>query len=159
MNNYLDLKRFASVKAWLLGRRWHRVGGSESRDSAGRLRGHGPVRSTCFIWKNDQNQDETPHYQILTIDTEARCTQSVWNSEGDLKNAMTCIILHIWYINQTSLNCRRMLGFDQKLRETKDTVMGEVHKMKMTIMMILMMMMIMIIVIMITILWLLWWWQ
>lgn len=45
-----------------------------------------------------------------------------------------------------------MLGFDQKLRETKDTVMGEVHKMKMTIMMILMMMMIMIIVIMITIL-------
>ena len=51
-------------------------------------------------------------------------------------------------------NCRRMLGFDQKLRETKDTVMGEVHKMKMTIMMILMMMiiMIMIIVIMITIL-------
>ena len=54
--------------------------------------------------------------------------------------------------NLTSLNCRRMLGFDQKLRETKDTVMGEVHKMKMTIMMILMMMMIMIIVIMITIL-------
>ena len=47
-----------------------------------------------------------------------------------------------------------MLGFDQKLRETKDTVMGEVHKRKMTIMMILMMMiiMIMIIVIMITIL-------
>ena len=45
-----------------------------------------------------------------------------------------------------------MLGFDQKLRETKDTVMGEVHKMKMTMMMILMMMMIMIIVIMITIL-------
>ena len=40
-----------------------------------------------------------------------------------------------------------MLGFDQKLRETKDTVMGEVDKRKMTIMMILMMMIIMIIVI------------
>ena len=40
-----------------------------------------------------------------------------------------------------------MLGCDQKLRETKDTVMGEVHKRKMTIMMILMMMIIMIIVI------------
>ena len=51
------------------------------------------------------------------------------------------------YINLTSLNCRRMLGFDQKLRETKDTVMGEVDKRKMTIMMILMMMIIMIIVI------------
>ena len=45
-----------------------------------------------------------------------------------------------------------MLGFDQKLRETKDTVMGEVDKRKMTIMMILMMTMIIIIVIMITIL-------
>ena len=40
-----------------------------------------------------------------------------------------------------------MLGFDQKLRETKDTVMGEVRKRKMTIMMILMMMIVMIIVI------------
>ena len=49
--------------------------------------------------------------------------------------------------NLTSLNCRRMLGFDQKLRETKDTVMGEVNIRKMTMMMILMMMIIMIIVI------------
>ena len=54
--------------------------------------------------------------------------------------------------NLTSLNCRRMLGFDQKLRETKDTVMGEVNKRKMTMMMILMMMIIVINVIVITIL-------
>ena len=54
-------------------------------------------------------------------------------------------IAHV--IHQFNFFFRRMLGFDQKLRETKDTVMGEVRKRKMTIMMILMMMIIMIIVI------------